>query len=205
MRGWLMLLKTWSFGDKIVHLDRPEWGTGVISTVAPERHEGKDCQRITVRFERAGIKTLNTALANLVPAGDAPAIHAEAPETEDPLASTNTASAKEVMLKLPEAATDPFSTPRARLAGSIAMYRYNEHGGSLLDWASVQSGLKDPMTRFSRHELEDLFKRWVMFRDEQLRKAYFDAKKNDPACIEPLIKDAPPGAQQMLRRLDTRR
>lgn len=200
-----MLLKQWSFGDKVVHLDRPEWGVGVVSGAQADRHEGKDCQRLTIRFDRAGIKTLSSALANLVPAADAPAIHAEAPANEDPLLTGHQPSAKEVMLRLPEPATDPFSTPKARLAASAALYRYNEHGGSLLDWAATQSGLKDPMTRFSRHELEDLFKRWVMFRDEQLKKAYFDARKNDPACIAGVINAAPRAAQQVLRRLDSRR
>lgn len=200
-----MLLKLWSFGDRVVHADRPEWGAGVVSAVNPDRHEGKDCQRLTVRFERAGIKNLSTALANLIPAADAPAIHSEPPSTDDPLAASNATNVKDVMLRLPDAATDPFTTPRARLAATIAMYRYNEHGGSLLDWASVQSGLKDPMTRFSRHELEDLFKRWVQLRDEQLKKAVFDCKKNDPACIAELSKDAPRSALHLLKRLDTRR
>lgn len=200
-----MLLKQWSFGDRVVHMDRPEWGVGVVASTAPDRHEGRDCQRLTIRFDRAGMKTLSTALANLVPAEDAPAIHAEAAAPGDPLLGGGAAQLKDIMLRLPDAATDPFSTPKARLAATLAMFRFSEHGSSLLDWAAAQSGLKDPMTRFNRHELEDWFKRWIMFRDEQLKKALFDARKNDPACIPELARTAPKAAANMLKRLDTRR
>ncbi len=209
-----MLTKTWSFGDKVVHLERPEWGSGIVTAVAGDSLDGRPCQRLTIRFERAGVKQLLSAIAHLVPASDAPAIHpmasneplGHASDHDDPLkAAIAGPSAKEVMLKLPQRANDPFTTPRARLEGTLALYRYSEHGGSLLDWASAQSGLKDPMTRFNRHELEDLFKRWTMVRDDHFRKLAGELRKNDPALLADVMKSAPRSAQNALKRFDALR
>ena len=66
-------------------------------------------------------------------------------------------SPDEVMARLPEAATDPFSGLEARLKATLGLYRFTDQGGSLLDWAAAQSGLKDPLSEFSRHDLERHF------------------------------------------------
>ncbi|CAN5684760.1 hypothetical protein BH11PLA1_BH11PLA1_02170 [soil metagenome] len=202
-----MLVKQWSYGDKIVHLDRPEWGAGVISAALPDKHDGRACQRVTVRFERAGVKTLSTAIANLIPAEDAPRLQvAEMTSSEDPLMGPSAAAAaKEVMTRLPDAATDPFVTPQTRLKAAFQLYRYSDQGAGLLDWAATQSGLKDPMTRFSRHELEDLYRRFCNARDEQLRKILTELRRADPLSVASLLKAAPKGVQQVLKRFDTRR
>ncbi len=203
-----MLLKQWSYGDKVVHLDRPEWGVGVINTVTADSHEGKACQRVTVRFDRAGVKTLSTGIANLIPADDAPKIHTLEPGTDehDPLLGDRGAvAAREVMMKLPDVATDPFTTPTARLKATLNLYRYSEQGGSLIDWAAAQSGLRDPMTRFNRHELEDLFRRFAQVRDEHLRKVVLEVKKTDPSAIALLMKQAPRSAMNAMKRFDNMR
>lgn len=197
-----MLVKQWSFGDRVVHAGRPEWGVGVISSAVGEQHEGRACQRLVIRFERAGIKTISTAHADLRPPSEVPLLMAETEKKEDPLAGFGGPSAKDLMLKLPDAATDPFSTPRARMQATLNLYRYNGEGGSLLDWASVQSGLKDPMTKFNRHELEELFRRFVMIRDEHLKKLAFEFKKNEPGVLAEAQRTAPRAAQQVLRRFD---
>ncbi len=203
-----MLLKQWSFGDKVVHLDRPEWGIGMITTVTADSHEGKPCQRVIVRFERAGVKTLSTGIANLIPAEDAPKLHdmSTGDSAHDPLLGDRGAvAAREVMMKLPDVATDPFTTATARLKATLALYRYSEQGGSLIDWAAAQSGLRDPMTRFNRHELEDLFRRFAQVRDEHLRKVVLEVKKTEPAAIAPLMKQAPRGAMNAMKRFDNMR
>ncbi|MCE2654729.1 MAG: DUF3553 domain-containing protein [Phycisphaerales bacterium] len=200
-----MLLKQWTFGDRVVHLDRPEWGVGVISGAVNEPYEGKPAQRLTIRFDRAGVKTITSALANLVPADEAPRIQAEPPPADDPLMQHMAGNVKEVMLRLPDACTDPFSGPVQRLKATLLLFRYSEHGGALLDWAAVQTGLRDPMTRFSRHELEDLYRRFVFVRDEHLKKLIMEVKKNDPLALRELTRTAPKNAQQVLRRFDSAR
>lgn len=198
-----MLATQFSFGDKVVHTGRAEWGVGTVSQAVGDVHEGKACQRLTIRFERAGLKTLSTAIATLVHASDAPAMAAHVSAAADPLLGMNTAKdAKDLMLKIPDNACDPFQPPRVRLEATARLYRFNEHGGSLIDWAAAQSGLKDPMTRFNRHELEDLFKRWTMLRDDHLRKLVFECKKADPVGLSIAIRTATGKAQQLMRKFD---
>lgn len=201
-----MLTKQFAFGDKVVHTGRPEWGSGTISSAQPDVHEGKPCQRVTIRFDRVGIKTLSTAIATLVPASDAPAlVAAEAFPTDPLLGGMGEKTARELMLKLPDACTDPFQPPRVRIDATAKLYRFNEHGGSLIDWAAAQSGLKDPMTRFNRHELEDLFKRWAMVRDEHMKKLVWEMKKQDPVGLSLAIRSATGKAQSLMKRFDTGR
>lgn len=198
-----MLLKNWAFGDRVVHAGRPEWGVGVVTSAVPEQHEGRSCQKLGIRFERAGLKTISTAHADLRPEGDMPMLTAKDSNPEnDPLKAPLGPSSKEIMLRIPDVATDPFTTPKARLDATINLYKFSDQGGSLLDWAAMQSGLKDPMTRFSRHELEDLFKRWMMLRDDHLKRLCLEIKRNDPGLIAEAARNAPRGVQQLLRRFD---
>lgn len=197
-----MLVKQWSYGDRLVHAGRPEWGVGVVTSASGEQHEGKACQRLVIRFERAGMKTISTAMADLRTPSEVPMLVAEPERRDDPLAAGNAASVRELMLKIPDAAKDPFVTPRARLAATLALYKFTGEGGSLLDWASIQSGLKDPMTKFNRHELEEMFRRFIQVRDEHLKRLGQELKKTEPALLAEAQRTAPRFAQQVLRRLD---
>ncbi|MGQ0627349.1 MAG: DUF3553 domain-containing protein [Phycisphaerales bacterium] len=201
-----MLVRQWSFGDRLVHAGRPEWGSGVVTSVQKDSYEGRVCQKLVIRFDKVGIKTISTALADLRAESEMP-LHTmpEAAFSDDPLMKPLGPSPKELMLKIPENATDPFTTPKARIEAMCALYRFSDQGGSLLEWAIMQSGLRDPMTRFNRHELEELFKRWVMLRDEQFKKMIFEFKRNDPALLAQIGRNAPRGAQQLLKRLDALR
>jgi hypothetical protein len=200
-----MLVKQWSFGDRVVHADRPEWGVGVVNAAASDSHEGKPSQRLTIRFDRAGVKTINSAVANLVPASMAPALPDARPADglaePDPLRDLGP-SYKDMLLRLPDACTDPFVSPRARLDATLKLFRYGEHGGPLIDWACAQTMLKDPMTIFSRHDLEDLYRRFVQIRDEHLKKTVLELKKADPLAMREVQRTAPKHAQAALRRLD---
>jgi len=197
-----MLLTQWSFGDKVIHADRPEWGIGQVTATSPDVHEGTTCQRVTVRFERAGIKNLSTALARLVSAAAAPTLIAREADLNDPLMGGGPNAHKEVMLALPQSATDPFRSVKDRLSFTLKLYRFSDSPASLMEWAAAQTGLADPMSRFSRHELEDFFKRWCMGRDELLRKLMHEMKKVDPRTLSIELKLAPRSAQSVFKRMD---
>lgn len=217
--------KQWAFGDKVIHTAKPEWGTGVITAASSTIHEGVPCQSLTIRFDRAGVKTISTAFAKLVPASEAPillaAAAAEQPQAPEPEHASNgighkpaaaggmeplvTRDPRQIMTRLPEAATDPFVTPLARLKATLNLYKFTPTGASLLDWAAIQSGLADPMSRFNRHELERFFEGFVVVRDAQLKKVVQEMKKADPAGLAQAITQAPASAQQAIRRLDALR
>jgi len=232
--------KQWAFGDKVIHSAKPEWGTGVVTAAQGTTHEGQACQSLTVRFDRAGVKTLSTAFAKLVVAGEAPVLLAAAAAaaarepatpvagfrtgngmgavggvaaTGEPEATTDDAAFeamtpkdfKQVMNRLPDAATDPFSTPLSRFKATINLYKFTPTGSSLLDWAAIQSGLADPMSKFNRHELERFFEGFVMARDSHTKKLIQELKKSDPAGLNQAMAGAPPVVQQTIRRLDAMR
>jgi hypothetical protein len=216
-------MKLWSIGDRVVHTGKPEWGAGGVKSATKTTQDGRPCQLLSIRFDRAGLKTISTAFANLIPAEEAASLTPEpllAPSSpndgesarhgvskEDDftarlMGGQGTADIKQAMTRLPDAATDPFTTPLDRLKATLALYRFQPTGGSLLDWAAMQSGLADPMSRFNRHELEKFFESFVIVRDNQLRKVAGEARKLDPNGASGLMRQAPASAQQALRRLD---
>jgi hypothetical protein len=232
-------MTTFKQGDRVTHRNRPEWGAGTVTLAEPATHNGAACQRLTIRFDRAGAKVLSTGLAPLeafagskfdggLDAGvesnssrqttgngalasaglsGLPRTTVNADLEPDPLLSLKpTASEKrEMLLKVPDDATDPFVTPRKRLERTLALFRFSAHGGSLLDWAAMQTQLKDPLSAFNRHELEDAFK-WFQNRLEQhLRTVLREVRKADPGAIEELSKTAVPAARQALIRANNER
>ncbi len=197
-----MTTRNWTKGDRVIHTGKPEWGSGDVVLAEPATHEGQPCQRLTIRFDRGGLKTISTAFAKLSESEGA-AISEHAPPADDPLARAHSeAEVAEVLAKLPEPATDPFTSLAKRFEATLGLYRFTESGGSLLDWASVQTGLKDPLARFNRHELERHFARFRIELDNHLKKIARDLRRQDPKAYDQLASAARPSARDALRRAD---
>ncbi len=201
-----MLSRDWSKGDSVVHASKPEWGAGEVPVAESISHEGKQVQRPTIRFSRAGTKTISTAFADLRPASDMPYLPQPTHEEPDPLAQIAlSASVEELMIKLPDDATDPFRSLKLRLTTTLELYRFTENGAALLDWAAIQTGLKDPLSRFNRHELEQWFSRFKMELDNHLRKLVRDVRRQEPGALDAVSAAATPAGRQALRRADAMR
>jgi hypothetical protein len=201
-----MLSKDWKSGDKVVHAGRPEWGVGQVTLSEPVVQDGRKAQRLTVRFERAGMKTLSTAFADLRPADQMPSLEREVRESGMGLLGLEaTEVTGEVMARLPEAATDPFRGYKSRLAATLELFRFSPSGASLLDWACMQTGLKDPLSKFNRHELEQFFEKFQTARETHLRRLVQDMRKQDPQALADATAAATPAMRQVLRRADTGR
>ena len=196
-----MNIRQWTFGDRVVLRQRPEWGTGVITQTQTAEHEGDPCQRLTVRFERAGIKTLSTAIAELAEAAENREMETRT-SNGGWLAELEGGGAEARMIELPDSVRDPFRTLGARLEETIGLFRFDASARSLLDWAAAQSGLKDPLAQFNRHELEELFRRFSMNRAEHLRSLAQELKRTDPNLLTQLASRMPSDARQVLRRAD---
>jgi hypothetical protein len=199
-----MVIREWSLGDRIVHASKPEWGTGEVRTAESILQDGVRCQRLTVRFDRAGTKTLSTAFADLRPreGGLEPLLEPE--PVNDPLGPQGI-NYQQRLLAIPEDATDPFRSRKARLQTTLTLYRFAPSGGSLLDWAASQTGLKDPLSKFSRHELEQCFDRFRAALDAHLKKLAFEMRKADPAGLAEALAAAGAEGKQALRRADSGR
>jgi uncharacterized protein DUF3553 len=197
-----------ALGDRVIHAGKPEWGSGAISAASSTLHEGKPCQRLTIRFDRAGLKTISTAFANIQLASQvADAIKPMIEEHHAPLpiSSAGHREILEIMTGIPENARDPFATPAQRLEATLSLYRFTAAGGSLIDWAAAQCGLADPMGRFNRHELEDFYRLFQMNLRSHLSKVVKDANTVPVNELVRIRDSAPPAAQQALQNLHRRR
>lgn len=194
---------TWQRGDRVRHAGRPEWGLGKVQSAESAVLDGKPCQRLVVAFDRVGTRTLSTAFADLRSADDAVPVSNDRPDSTDPLAmQMDQIPAEQRLVAVPEDASDPFASGRSRLAATLALYRFTDTGASLLDWAAMQTGMKDPLARFNRHELEQHFRRFQVNLDAHLKKLVRDLKRQEPATVQELTQSAGPAARQALRRAD---
>lgn len=198
------------FGDSVRHARRPEWGIGAIVKVENIASNGDASQRLSIRFSNAGLKKLNTEKAELE------IVNSENGSTSDSqfdsireldrmsesewLAPLAQKKIKEIMVSLPWQAQDVFNSLHSRIDFTLGLYRFDRSGRGLIDWAVAQSGLDDPLSRFNRHVLEELFDRWVHERDACLGKLLVEAKKQ-PAMLESLLVDVLPAARDAVRRL----
>jgi hypothetical protein len=210
-----------SVGDKVRHRQRPEWGVGTITKIETVTLRGQRDQRIWIRFANAGLKTVLASLAELDPADSSAGIlgggaaapgapvddtllSREARHESGWLGSIAKRKPEEAMTSIPATATDVFLSIQKRIEFVLSLYRFESSGGKLIDWAVAQSGLDDPLSRFSRHELEAFFSRWAFDRDATLARLVHEARRNF-LDIEDLLRSAPPAAQRALRKLTVAR
>ena len=201
-----------SFGDRVRHSGRPEWGIGTIVKVEPLPVNGHVTQRLSIRFPNAGMKTLVEEQASLQRVtnddgdplfGDdtAPAARAWDRFSEDDwLSGVARKKVFETLITLPQEVRDPFNSLQKRLHLMFRLYRFDKSGKGIVDWAVAQTGLDDPLTRFSRQELEQHFARFVSERDAHLGRLLYETR-NDMTLINAALENTPPAALEAARRI----
>lgn len=210
-------MSNFKFGDRVVHADRPEWGGAVVTAAQNIQHEGKPVQRLTLRFDRAGLKTISTAFADIQPEGAAERMsNGAGPESPPPSGgvtgeqwleslANQGRTPEQVFAAIPEPCRDPFVSAETRLERSLALYRYDSGGAPLLDWAASQTGLRDPLSAFTRQQLEQYFDRFAHERDRHLQSVLRELKDPTAPKVKEIVEKAPPGARDALRRISARR
>jgi hypothetical protein len=161
-------------GDVVVHPRRPEWGPGVVDHAAAGG-DSRGGQRLVVRFENYGRVTIHTAVAPLVclqdkePVTPMSTTRTYASSGQGWLAALASGLDKHELHRLPEALTDPFASLGRRLEATLDSYKLSTEARSLIDWAVAQTGLGDPLTKYTRQELEQGFSRFARDRDLHLK------------------------------------
>jgi hypothetical protein len=213
----IMMSERFANGDRVRIGARPEWGIGTITKVeaVPGTNlNGHGPQRLSVRFPNAGMKTLVTGHAELIRVTEQDerlGIGVETPLVQywnkmsesDWLGSVAKRKVEEAMMSLPPDVKDPFNSLVKRLSLTLGLYRFDRSGKGLIDWAVAQTGLDDPLSRFTRPELEQKFERWCYERDNHLAKLLQEAKAPgvDQGTIRQAVHSSPPAAQQAVRRI----
>lgn len=192
----------WKAGDRVVHQGKPEWGVGSVTAAQGAVQDGRHCQRVTVRFENGGLKTVSTAFAKLAKAESGSGA-AETPNGTwlDDLEGVDI---RDRLATLPETATDPFSSLESRLKSTLELYRFSDSGGSLLAWASAQTGLSDPLSCLNRHELELAFQKFQMLLDRHFGELAAQARRSG-LQVDSVLANASPQAHRALQRANRRR
>ncbi len=207
------------FGDRVRLQRRPEWGIGSVVKVEAAMLNGTRPQSVSVRFANQGIKVLNTAVAEielvshehveaLADAKAHPMVQWHKISENDWLAPIAQRKIQEVMVSLPENVRDAFCSIKQRLKQTLDLFRFERTGGSLIEWAIAQSGLDDPLSRFTRQELELLFDRWMTYRQDHLLKMLQEASQDIEFSrdeIDSLVAAAPLSAQEAVRLVTTKR
>ncbi|MEX1017480.1 MAG: DUF3553 domain-containing protein [Phycisphaeraceae bacterium] len=184
-------------GDEVVHPRRPEWGTGVVRQAQPITHQGVRAQRLAVDFANRGRVVINTAVAPLQPARQTQTTAKEQSSTMTRTPSStsgnlsnevgsgwleqleqSTRNRSHELWELPDNMTDPFASPKKRLLATLESYRFSTDARSLIDWAVGQTGLNDPMSKYTRQELEQAFPRFARDRDQHLAALVRQIKRN---------------------------
>jgi len=203
-----------STGDAVIHPRRPEWGEGIVTKATRIEQEGQTAQRLLVRFANHHDVTINTAIAQLLAketyetmrhnnSGFRAAEPGPRPRTEGGwLGSLSQSDHAHELWQLPENMTDPFRGEDERLKATLESFRFSTESRSLMSWATTQTGLDDPLSTYTRQELEQAFPRFARDRDAHLvdlvrlfkRQGLADVLKR--AMSDKLV----PSARQALQR-----
>lgn len=196
-----MAEQTWSVGDRVLHPSRPEWGAGRVTAVQRAAHAGRSCQKLTIRFDAAGTRTVSTAFVHLQPvqadprgaSGDpAPAADAgaEAPRDRRELFAR--------LAGLPPEVTNRSTSASERLAAGLAWYRFEGEGRGLLDWSIARSGVADPLAELSRQDLEQAWEGFFRRLDHAVGELARDLARHDATALAAVLSKAPVRGRQVL-------
>lgn len=176
--------------DVVYHPTRPEWGKGVVRQVDFVTHQGRRAQRLTIDFAHKGRVVINTAVITLSTKGCEYDMKPTTTTETDGLTvgwlsnlERQSNGAAHELWQLPEAMTDPFVSPTRRLHATLDSYRFSTEPRSLIEWAVAQTGLDDPLTKYTRHELEQAFTRFKRDRDLHLTDMVRNFKRNGDAKL----------------------
>ena len=195
-------------GDRVMHALRPEWGAGDVRSAEVMAHQGKAGQRLTIRFTNHGQVTVHTATARIVPAEQAaqpaPAMAATA-EPGGWLGALEGGNTTDALTEIPEAASDPFRSTGARLQTTLDLYRFDESARLLIDWAVAQTGMRDPLTEFSREQLEQAFQVFSQRREVHLLELVRTIRRaGESQTLDTAAQHRDPAARDALKRAQRR-
>lgn len=96
---------------------------------------------------------------------------------------------------LPDPCIDPFATPESRLKATLETFRFSKEPRSLIDWAVMQTKLKDPLTKYTRSQMEQAFPRFERDRNQHLWQIVRDFKhRNQLGLVREIAEETRIGA-----------
>ncbi len=174
---------TFAIGDKALNPARPDWGVGTVTSVSAHVANGKQGQRLTIRFDGAGLKTVSTAIIDL---------------TTPPVASTGVTVAD--LTALPASVLDTAAPLARRLTSATEWYRFRRGDRQALDWAIQKLAIADPLSVLSREQLHEAREGFFRSLDHMIADLARDLGRKDPEALATLRDTAPPAAQPFIQQ-----
>ncbi len=174
-------------GDRVTHPAKPEWGAGEVLAAEPVMQNGSRSQRVRIRFERVGVKTISTTVINLTCIDANPGSNSDDQVSHGASPVLDPKEALARLRTLPEPATDPFLPPEKRLLATLALFDHDPGPRGLLDWASARLAVADPLAIVNRHELEEAFERFRFALDHHTTELIATVRRHNPDRLEALI------------------
>ncbi|MEQ9095865.1 MAG: DUF3553 domain-containing protein [Phycisphaerales bacterium] len=178
-------------GDRVRLATRPEWGHGEVLSVISTIVDGEPTRKVRIRFARAGVREVI----------DSPSLT----HTDDGPVNLQPAALQARMVALPESVRDALRPLPDRFMEAGALFRFNGRGGSLIDWAAMQTGLVDPLSELPRHDIEDAFARFRRTLEDHLRDLGRQMKRENEPEFRRIALSMPNEAQDVLRGRNARR
>ncbi len=177
-------------GRRVVNRARPQWGAGQVLRVQPAEYEGKPAHRVSIQFA-CGHRTL------LVPPGRLGLPEAEPERDAGWLDRLGQRTLDDRLRGLPEDVVNVLGTPRDRLLAAVPLYAIDPAGEGLLDWARSQTGVADPLTHWTRDELQVAFAAFSAERDAHFRTVAALYRQHEGAeALRTLITALPEAVRQ---------
>lgn len=180
-------------GRDVCNAARPEWGVGKVASVQPTPVDGKPAQRVTIEFP-TGRRTLVVPPARLVEPRPEPQRGAGW------LDVLGKSTLDDQLRQLPEEVTEMIGTPRQRVAALAPLYRYDETPAGLSRWACDRVEVADPLSQWSRDELQVAFRVFSHERDGYLRSALAILRRDEgPDAVKELLDGLEPTTAARMR------
>lgn len=188
----------WKVGDRVVHPAKPEWGAGVVRAVASHTQGGTRGQRLTIRFDGAGTKTLSTTIVDLQPAQASGSPPSHGTGHSPTLAGGETGRAAGDPAELPAMLAARGLPPAEVLRLAMPWYRFAPQGRGLLDWGIARIGVADPLSILPREQLAEAFAGFYRRLDFLVVEAAKDLRRRAPQEYSDLVGEAPPRMRALL-------
>jgi hypothetical protein len=172
-------------GRQVCNPARPEWGLGRVLRVQSTRVGGQPAFRVSVQFV-TGHRTLVVPPARLT---------APEPETTRQAGWLDEIGGRTLddrLVSLPAAILEQFGTPAQRLVALAPLYELRDESAALVQWARRHAHVADPLSHWSRDELQQAFAAFCLERDTHLRRvAALLVQSDGPDALRALLDTLP--------------
>lgn len=173
-------------GREVQNAAKLDWGVGKVLRVQRIQTGGGPAHRVTVHF-KVGTRTVQVPPARLIDP------EAEPTRKKGWLDTIGGSTLDDTLRRVPEDVARFLGSPEQRFTVLLPLFAVDpEDGKALAEWARRQTRVADPLTQWSRDELDAAFGDYCVDRDSTLRNVTaLVRQQSGPGRVRELLADAP--------------